>query len=212
MALEVQNEGVGNEIAIDETLLRTGTGRVRVTGADNRLLIAAPYSCASLDIQLSGGSRVEIGERCSLGHLTIFARDRGELRIGADTAFGGRASLLMHEQARLSIGQRCLLGADFTATISDMHSIVDMVTQLRVNPPADVVIADHVWVGANVTVLKGSVIGAHSIIGFGATVAGRIPTHCLAAGIPARVLRSGVTWRHELMPYEFVPRDKPGAA
>ena len=212
MALDVRDDGGGNEVRIDETLLRTGNGRVRLTGSGNRVSIARPHLCAELDIELSGGSRVDIGVRCNLGHLRIFARDRGELRIGADTAFGGRASLLMHEAARILIGERCLMGSDFTATCSDMHSIMDVVTQLRINPPADIVIADHVWLGAQVTVLKGSTIGAHSVVGFGSTVAGRIPSHCLAAGVPARVMRSGVTWRHDLMPYEVARKDKPGAA
>lgn len=212
MPLDIRDDGQRNDIYIDETLMRTGSGRVHVSGNDNRLRIAEQQSCASLDIQLSGGSRLDVAEDCNLGHLTVFARDKGDLRIGSETTFDGRASLFLHEPGRITVGQRCLLGGEFTAMNSDMHSIMDLVTQLRVNPPADVVIGDHVWIGAHVTVLKGSAVGGHSVIGFGATVAGRIPSHCLASGIPARVMRSGITWRHDLVPYEKARKDATGTA
>jgi maltose O-acetyltransferase len=46
-----------------------------------------------------------------------------------------------------------------------------------------------VWLGVNVTVLKGVTIGENSIIGANSLVVKSIPANCVAAGNPCRVIR-----------------------
>jgi maltose O-acetyltransferase len=55
---------------------------------------------------------------------------------------------------------------------------------------APVVIEKDVWIGAGVIVLPGVTIGARSTIGAGSVVTKSIPPDSLAAGNPARVIRS----------------------
>ena len=55
-------------------------------------------------------------------------------------------------------------------------------------------IGDHAWLGEKVCVLKGVRIGEHSVIGAGSVVTRDIPAYSIAAGNPARVLR---TWNHD---------------
>jgi maltose O-acetyltransferase len=50
------------------------------------------------------------------------------------------------------------------------------------------VIEDDVWVGANVTVLPGRVIGTGSIVGAGSVVTRDVPPWSVVGGNPARVL------------------------
>lgn len=57
-----------------------------------------------------------------------------------------------------------------------------------------VLIGNHVWLGENVMVLKGATIGEGSIIAAGSVVTKDIPPHCLAMGIPAKVVRENVEW------------------
>jgi acetyltransferase-like isoleucine patch superfamily enzyme len=52
-----------------------------------------------------------------------------------------------------------------------------------------VVIEDDVWIGANSIILSGAKIGKGAIIGAGSVVTREIPANCIAAGIPARVIR-----------------------
>lgn len=54
-------------------------------------------------------------------------------------------------------------------------------------------IGDWVWLGANVTVLKGVSIGERTIVGAGSVVTKSLPANVIAAGVPARVLRSRTT-------------------
>ena len=53
-----------------------------------------------------------------------------------------------------------------------------------------VFIGDDVWIGDRVTILPGVHIGNGCIIGAGAVVTKDIPPYSIAAGVPARVLRS----------------------
>jgi acetyltransferase-like isoleucine patch superfamily enzyme len=55
-------------------------------------------------------------------------------------------------------------------------------------------IGNHVWIGMNVTILKGVQIGDGAIIAAGAVVTRNIPARCLAGGVPARVLKENITW------------------
>ena len=49
-------------------------------------------------------------------------------------------------------------------------------------------IGKGVWIGANVTILKGSIIHDGAIIGAGAVVKGEIPKNAIAVGVPAKVI------------------------
>ena len=56
----------------------------------------------------------------------------------------------------------------------------------------DVVIEEDVWIGSNVTILMGVTIGRGCTIAAGAVVTKSIPPYCIAAGIPAKVIK--VIW------------------
>lgn len=52
-----------------------------------------------------------------------------------------------------------------------------------------VVIEDDVWVGANVTILKGVTIGRGSIVAAGAVVTKSFPPYSVIGGVPAHLLK-----------------------
>lgn len=58
-----------------------------------------------------------------------------------------------------------------------------------------IIIGDYVWIGMGAMILHGVTIGDGAVIVAGAVVSTSIPPHCLAAGVPARVVRTNVNWR-----------------
>lgn len=55
-------------------------------------------------------------------------------------------------------------------------------------------IGNNVWLGQNVSILKGVTIGDNVIIGFGSVVTKSIPSNSVAAGAPAKVICSFDTY------------------
>ncbi|MBU7015418.1 MAG: acyltransferase [Theionarchaea archaeon] len=65
-----------------------------------------------------------------------------------------------------------------------------------VNP---VLIKKGSWIGTGATLLPGVTVGEYAVIGAGAVVTGDIPDHVLAAGVPAKVIRT-LTPQFEIPP------------
>ena len=59
---------------------------------------------------------------------------------------------------------------------------------------APIVIEDHVWIGLNVTILKGVRIGTGAVVAAGAVVTADVPPNTLVGGVPAKALKHDITW------------------
>jgi acetyltransferase-like isoleucine patch superfamily enzyme len=107
------------------------------------------------------------------------------ITIGDHTFINYGSSISAHKL--VTIGRHCLLGHYTLILDNNEHDL----HQHRMLPPSEpVVIEDHVWIGSRVCILPGVRIGHHSAIGAGSVVTSNIPAYCLAAGNPARVVRS----------------------
>lgn len=142
---------------------------------------------------------IKIGARCKIAGQIVIKCSDGLVEIGDFTTSMG-VMIHMHEASSIVIGQDCMFSGGIWLDTSDNHSIIDVKTGRRINPCKPIEIGDHVWVGRMVTILKGAVIGKDCIIGAGSLVKGSIPPNSIAAGSPAQVVRSGVTWDRRRLP------------
>lgn len=199
MPVSIVDQGTGNRVSIPPDAVQEFRGAIVLKGSNNVIEIEEGCSWINLSITVGSHSHISIGHDCALGQLGIFASHHTRTLVGNRCVFTGLVRLFSHEPAALTIGDACLIAGYVDITVSDMHSIVDVATGERVNPAQDVVLEERVWIGQRTMVLKGARIGAGSIIGAGSLVSGEIPPNVVAAGVPARVVRSGVTWRNELI-------------
>jgi acetyltransferase-like isoleucine patch superfamily enzyme len=199
MPLKITDQGQGNRISIPPSLADHLHGAVVIKGSNNTLEIGEECSWASLLIQLGSDCHISIGRNCLLGRMIIFAQCGARTVVGDRCIVNGLMRLLSHEAALLRLGADCLFADQVDVAVSDMHSIVDLASGMRINAARDVVVGDHVWVGQRSLILKGTRIGSGSIIGAGSIVAGEIPRNVVAAGSPARVIREGVAWEPDLI-------------
>jgi acetyltransferase-like isoleucine patch superfamily enzyme len=95
-----------------------------------------------------------------------------------------------------------MLSRQITIDTSDFHSILNYTTRNRINPPKDVLIQDHVWVGFNASINKGAIINKNSIVASKSVVLGKdYPPKVILAGIPAKIVKNNITWSREKLPY-----------
>ncbi len=188
--------GSHHTIVTSGAVLRNVTFHVR--GSGHRIEIAPQARLSNLTIRMDGvGHQLVVGSHVRLHAGAMeFYDDHGGISIGKRTTVY-QASFGITEGGRISVGEDCLLSSQVDLRNGDSHSIVDLETGDRLNRCADVLIGDHVWIGMRVMALKGSRIGSHSVVGAGSIVQGEVPEYSIAAGIPARPIARGVTWRRE---------------
>ena len=114
----------------------------------------------------------------------------GKPKIGKGTWIG--AFCLIDGQGGLEIGKGC----DISSGVHILtHSTVKRcISERRYNQVdrAPTKIGDYVFIGENATILKGTEIGHHSVIGAGAVVKenSRIRPYALVVGVPGRIMRN----------------------
>lgn len=114
----------------------------------------------------------------------------GRPKIGKGTWIG--AFCLIDGQGGLEIGKGCDVSSG--AHLLTHSTVRRCVTERAYNQVdrAPTKIGDYVFIGENATVLKGTVIGHHTVIGAGALVKenSRIPPYSLVVGVPAKIVRN----------------------
>jgi len=133
--------------------------------------------------RLSFGDRVRLNGRSVRLDFGVGPGATLAIADGTYINYGSNISALLSVQ----IGQDCEIGQYAIIMDSNYHQSVD---HRLADVPTPVVIEDDVWMGARVTVLPGSRIGRGAVIGAHSVVRGEIPPRSLAAGMPARVIRS----------------------
>ena len=188
-----------NGNAIQGTAREVGKCAITFKGAQNRLTFGKGVTIENATIAFSGSNgSLQIDDNAKvIGMFNI--GDGCHIRIGKETKFNKPCRFITQEGAGISIGSRCLL-ANVKFRTSDSHSIIDVVSGQRINPAKEIVIGNNVWIAEDVKVYKGAAVGDGSIIGAGSILTSKIPSQSLAVGIPAKVVKSGVTWQTERLP------------
>ncbi|MDO9711508.1 acyltransferase [Paracraurococcus lichenis] len=92
------------------------------------------------------------------------------------------------------IGEDCMVAKGASIYTSDVHPVIDMDTSEWFNPPGDVVVEPHVWLGMEALILKKTAIGFGAIVGARSLVTRDVPRRALVSGSPAKVRRTNVSW------------------
>lgn len=129
-----------------------------------------------------------IGARDRMIQFCVWVHERGSGRIEIADHCLVCPGVRIDSATAVQLGEGCMLASSAYITDADWHDIYDR-TQ-PVGATAEVVLEDNVWIGDRATVCKGTRVGKNSVIGTGAVVTADIPANVIAAGNPARPLRS----------------------
>jgi len=142
---------------------------------------------------------VEIGSHCHLEDVQLALGPNAHVRVG-DHVFASHMLVLCEEA--ISIGDRVFFSFNVVLADTDFHPLdpalrvadaiaISPVAQGRKRPPiatAPLRIDDDVWIGPNVTILKGVHVGAGAFIEPGALVTRDVPPRARMLGNPAQIV------------------------
>lgn len=170
---------------------------VRFWGTNSYVEIHEPF-VAKQEVYIScyDNSKVIIKSHNNHKKTQILAGSNNEVIFGENTTTEGvRAHLFNGKNTKLIIGKDCMLSYDVFFKTNDIHTIYDINTRKLLNPARDIILGDHVWISAGVSVLKGvhipsnCIVGAHSLVNKEFT-----EQNCIIAGLPAKIIKQGVNW------------------
>lgn len=150
------------------------------------------YGSSSLNV-LNGG-KIFFNGSCIFGEGVNLFVDGGTLIIG-NGVYANRDFLFQCED-RSVIEDDVLIGWKVSIRDTDGHT-VNKEKKIS-NASAPIWLKKGAWIAAQSTILKGSIISEHSIVGTCSLVLGlkMVNSHCLIAGIPAKLKRDNVTLVH----------------
>ncbi len=201
----VRVRGHGHRVSIDGARLFSVT--IEITGRRNELTIHPDARLWGANIKLMGDDvSCTIGDHCRLRGASLIVEDNASRLVIKRCTSGTGCRILAGEGRAVEIGEDCMIsvGADIRNT--DGHSVIELASGERTNPAADIYVSDHAWIGLGAQVLKGVRIGEHSIAAAGCVVVKDVPPNTIVAGVPARPIRSGITWERERLTIKTVER------
>ena len=165
-------------------------------------------------IEMADGARIIIGtghlavnpNRPSGSHAEAFIRMRENavLRVHDSLSLAYKATIEIHKDAevevgsafinsdavvlaakKIQIGHGCLISRMVFIFDADLHPIYFEAGE-QIIQPKPVIIGDHVWIGLQSVIVRGSKIGEGAVIAANSLVGGKIKAGTMASGNPAR--------------------------
>jgi len=137
--------------------------------------------CDNSTLTINGIFNAGPGSCISIGN-------NAEVILGDNSSITANSKIISHK--KIIIGDNVLISWDVQIMDTDFHNIlIDNYEQKK-----EIVIEDNVWIGSRATILKGVTIGKGSVIAAGSVVTKDVPENTLVAGVPAKIIRSNISW------------------
>lgn len=138
------------------------------------------------------GENVTIGTHAVIRPSNFYGGEPGEgLKIGANSNIG--AFNYIGCSGYIEIGENVMFGPRISV-YAENHSFdrTDITIKEQGVKRSFVKIEDDCWIGSHSTILAGVTVGKGSIIAAGSIVTKDVPPYSIVAGVPAKIIRSRI--------------------
>ena len=145
---------------------------------------------AVLDGKGESDTSIEIGSNSIIGRNSILSCKGGSIRLADRVNISVNCTLI--SETLLSIGENVLIAGHCYMIAGGNHGLdrVDIpILEQPLIEKGGIVIKQHCWLGANVTVLDGVTFGRDSVAAAGSVVNKSVPEFCIVGGVPAKLLK-----------------------
>lgn len=144
-----------------------------------------------LDAKAEEGVTLTIADNTIVGRNSALVCKGGVIEIAESVNISVNCTIISESQ--VSIGEKTLVGGHCYVIAGGNHGIefngVPFVEQPRVQK-GGVTILENCWLGAQSTVLDGTKIGPHAVVGASALVNRDVPENTVVAGVPAEPIQT----------------------
>ena len=169
-------------------------------GRGNTAIIDAGASLTDCNFFFKGNNNLlHIYSGCHFRGVAFhFENDNNYIEIGKDTTIEPSCRLEASEGKKIILGKDCMLSHNIHIRTTDSHSILDSEGH-RTNIGADIIIGNHVWIGMQSLILKGTRIQDGCIIGARSMTTASLKTENgdLIVGSPARTIKKNLFWQRD---------------
>jgi acetyltransferase-like isoleucine patch superfamily enzyme len=179
-------------------IVKDKSAKIIVNG---KLTFGTSMNNTPVNINLSENATLQVDGDLTLGSgVEILVGRNGFLKIGGkDTE---KVSII-GSGSKIYVLRKVVIGKDFLGAFNvfisdcDWHSIEYSGTPK--NFQSDTIIGNHVWVGHESSILKGTIIGHSSVVGCRSVLSQKIYSeNMFVVGIPARAVKSDCKWKYNL--------------
>lgn len=158
----------------------------------NALWFKGRYTRNVGSLILLEGSSIDVeGDFTMYSGSSIFLGKHAFLKMGDSSFINTNSSI--NCVRRIEIGDKVWISDNVAISDTDGHDIYyEGIINNSIKP---VFIENNVWIGKNVVILKGVTIGSGSIIAAGSVVTKSVPSKCIVAGNPAKVIKENIEWK-----------------
>jgi len=190
-------KGTKNVFDIDKSVLLLNC-TFDIVGSNNEIEINESSFLSNVTFFIRGdNNKIKIGKavRFNFGG-SIWIEDYGcEAVIGENSTFENSHIAVTEPNSKIQIGKDCMFAGDIDVRTGDSHSIIDSLTNERINYAQNVNIGNHVWIASHVSILKGVHIADNSVVATRAVVTKSFTdNNILIGGMPAKKLKENINW------------------
>lgn len=146
-------------------------------------------SAMSMYFSAGNSTEIKISGKCSFSYgCDIKVFDGATLEMEECSLNAYSQIRCMH---KVHIGRETRISRNVQIWDDDAHKMLNGSERVH-----EVIIGNHVWIGAGVIILKGVHIGDEAVVAAGAVVTQDVPAGSLVAGIPAKIIKVDVSWEY----------------
>lgn len=188
--------------------------RIRMLRKDNIIIECENLSLGMIHLGINKGSfclakktssiyierncRLVFNGNCTIdGGFSIAINHGGEINIGKNVHFN--ANNIISASSLIRVEDNVGTGWDCTFMDWDGHDIIDMGTEKVINAPRTILIGKNSWIGAKVTIMKGTSLCRNTIVPYGSVITKRCDEpYSVFGGMPNRILKTGIVRKDKL--------------
>ena len=176
---------------IGDSSIISATANVKLLyGSSKEDIVIGEYFKISGELISSHHGKIQIGNHCLVGPRCV---------IGAvDSVILGNYVMLSNNVIMIDNNNHPVNPVDRKIMIGEGYSSPYRTWAYAVSKP--IVIHDNVWIGRNSIISKGVTIGENSIVAAGSIVTKDVPSNCIVAGNPAKVVKTDIDKEPRLIP------------